>query len=49
VEKHEAKGRTTVSVRKLSEGERVGELARMMAGKEITDLARAHAREMLKK
>jgi DNA repair protein RecN (Recombination protein N) len=49
VEKHEAKGRTTVSVRKLSEGERIGELARMMAGKEITDLARAHAREMLNK
>jgi len=49
VEKRETKGRTTVSVRKLSEGERIGELARMMAGKEITDLARAHAREMLKK
>jgi len=37
-----------VSVRKLTRAERIQELARMMAGKEVTDLARAHAREMLK-
>ena len=48
VEKRERGGRTFVSVRKLTHAERVQELARMMAGKEVTDLARAHAREMLK-
>jgi DNA repair protein RecN (Recombination protein N) len=48
VEKRERAGRTFVTVRKLTHAERVQELARMMAGKEVTDLARAHAREMLK-
>lgn len=47
VEKREQGGRTFVSIRKLNPDERIQELARMMAGKEVTGLAVAHAREML--
>jgi DNA repair protein RecN (Recombination protein N) len=42
-------GRTTrTSISKLSEGDRVEELARMLGGIEVTTKAREHAREMLK-
>lgn len=40
--------RTTVSVRRLSEKDRVEEVARMLAGEKVTDTARKHARELLK-
>ncbi len=42
------KGRTETSVKKLSQPQRIEELARMLAGTEITDLARKHAAELLK-
>jgi DNA repair protein RecN (Recombination protein N) len=40
-------GPTRSRVRTLSEGERVGELARMLAGLDDTDTGRAHAEELL--
>lgn len=40
-------GRTTTSVRRLSDEERVNELARMTSGDRITKSGLAHAREML--
>jgi DNA repair protein RecN (Recombination protein N) len=40
-------GRTRTEIRVLRDGERVREIARMLAGKQITDRALAHAREML--
>ncbi len=39
--------RTTVRAKELSTKERVEELARMLAGKDITDSARRHARQLL--
>jgi len=47
VRKEVVDGRTRSSVRRLSPDERLEELARMLGGKEITDAARAAAREML--
>ncbi len=45
----EMKGnKTSVKVSKLTESERVEEIARMLAGEKITDSARTHAREMIK-
>ncbi len=49
VEKHQEKQRTWTDIRELQKEERVEELARMVAGIEVTDTARAHAREMLKR
>ena len=49
VQKEASKGRTQVSVGKLDKAGRVEELARMLTGAEITDSARRHARELLKK
>lgn len=43
-----AEGRTTSSIRKLSEEERVMEVARMLSGSKISDAAIANARELLK-
>ena len=40
-------GRTRTAVEALSAGERVEEVARMLAGKKITDLSRSHAEEMI--
>ena len=48
VEKQVRKGRTFTTVRRLDEGERVRELARMLGGAEITAQAERHAAEMLK-
>ena len=48
VEKTVDGGRTFTTVRKLEEAERVGELARMLAGVEVTTQAERHAAEMLK-
>jgi DNA repair protein RecN (Recombination protein N) len=47
VDKSEAKGRTTSSVRKLSDGERVDEIARMIGGVRVGDAARRAAAELL--
>jgi DNA repair protein RecN (Recombination protein N) len=48
VEKEVSKGRTYTAVRRLSEKERIGELARMLGGLKITDKTLRHAEEMLK-
>lgn len=42
-----ADGRTTSSIRKLSEDERVMEVARMLSGSKISDAAIANAKELL--
>jgi len=47
VEKHQEKQKTWTDIRALGKEERVEELARMVAGMEVTETARAHAREML--
>lgn len=47
VEKAFEKQRTTIGVRELSPGERVEELARMLAGETVTEQARENARAML--
>ncbi|MBX3211475.1 MAG: DNA repair protein RecN [Labilithrix sp.] len=47
VDKAEAKGRTTSSVRKLSDAERVDEIARMIGGVRVGDAARRAAVELL--
>lgn len=41
-------GRTTTIVTRLSEDERVDELARMLAGTSVTQLTREHAQELLR-
>ncbi len=47
VAKGVADGRTQIQWKKLDKTERIEELARMLAGEEITDTARQHAREMM--
>ena len=47
VEKSVSKNRTRISVRELSEAERIEEIARMLAGERITDAARENARELI--
>lgn len=47
IEKEIVAGRTETSVRVLSEKERVNEIARMLAGSEITKLTIEHAQELL--
>ena len=47
VEKNMTKNRTTLTVRRLDETERIEEIARMLAGEKITDAARDNAREMI--
>lgn len=47
VEKSEADGRVVATALSLGEGERVEEVARMIAGEEVGDSALAHARELL--
>jgi DNA repair protein RecN (Recombination protein N) len=49
VQKEALKGRTQVSVGKLDKTGRIEELARMLTGAEITESARRHAKELLKK
>ena len=49
VQKEALRGRTQVSVDRLDSAGRVEELARMLTGAEITDSARRHARELLKR
>ena len=47
VDKSEERGRTVSRVRKLSEAERVAELARMIGGVKVGDAAKKAARELL--
>lgn len=47
IEKSMAKGRTAIAVRELDNTERIGEVARMLAGEKITNAARENAKEML--
>lgn len=47
VEKEVKNRQTVISMRKLSDDDRVEELARMGTGKEITEAARRHAKEMI--
>ncbi|MEP6995408.1 MAG: DNA repair protein RecN, partial [Acidobacteriota bacterium] len=46
-EKHEVRGRTVASVRRLEGKERVSEIARMLAGEKVPDTALRHARTLL--
>lgn len=47
VEKEVSRGKTSITVRELSAAEKIEELARMLAGEQITDQARENARAML--
>jgi DNA repair protein RecN (Recombination protein N) len=47
VVKRTASGRTTTTVRPLSEQERVGEIARLLAGDRVSDTTRRQARELI--
>lgn len=47
IEKKVSDGRTQTEVTKLDEPARIDELARMLAGTEITPLAIQHAKELL--
>ena len=47
IEKEVLKGRTVTTIRRLSENERVDEIARMSGGESIAQITREHAREML--
>lgn len=47
VEKTMGKGSTSVGIRELDDAERVEEIARMLAGEQITEAARENARSML--
>lgn len=49
IEKQLLDGRTVVRVRKLTDEERITELARMLGGAETSDIAIQHAKEMLGK
>jgi DNA repair protein RecN (Recombination protein N) len=48
VDKAEAKGRTTSSVRRLKDSERIDEIARMIGGVKVGDAAKRAAEEMLR-
>jgi DNA repair protein RecN (Recombination protein N) len=47
IEKRVSEGRTSTTVRRLDDGGRIGELARMLGGASISEGLRASAREML--
>ncbi|MEO7109572.1 MAG: DNA repair protein RecN [Polyangiaceae bacterium] len=49
VDKSEAKGRTTTTVRRLTQKERTDEIARMIGGVKVTDAAKKAASEMLRR
>ena len=46
--KIDIEGRTTTQFQALSQEQRIEEIAQMLGGKDITDSARAHAKELLK-
>lgn len=47
VEKSMGRTKTSVIIKRLDDADRVEEIARMLAGKDVTDSARKHAAEML--
>ncbi len=47
VEKSMGKNKTMIGIRELTDDERIGEVARMLAGETITESARTHAAEMI--
>ena len=47
IEKSEHKGRTRTSIRRMDEGERMREIARMLSGATLTDTSLDHARQMM--
>jgi DNA repair protein RecN (Recombination protein N) len=47
ISKHVVRGRTTTTITRLTESERVTEIARMLGGEKITRATLDHAREML--
>ncbi len=47
VSKTAAKGRTTTGIAKLSDGERIEEIARMLGGEKVSEKTRAAARELI--
>lgn len=49
VDKHQHAERTIVQIKPLAEDARVDEIARMMAGNQVTDTTRKHAAELLEK
>jgi len=49
VQKVVEKGRTQTHVQRLSEKERIAEVARMLGGVKITEQTRRHAEEMVKR
>jgi DNA repair protein RecN (Recombination protein N) len=48
IEKTERRGRTQTGVRRMEQGERVEEIARMLSGASLTETSRRHAEQMLK-
>ncbi|WP_077618737.1 DNA repair protein RecN [Bacillus sinesaloumensis] len=48
IAKETVQGRTTTSVTKLDEAEKIKEISRMISGVEITELTKEHAKELLK-
>ena len=49
VRKQASQGRTTTQINPLDEDGRVQEIARMLAGETVDDMAMTHARKMLKR
>ena len=49
VDKRQSNGRTIVRITTLERKDRVEEIARMMAGKNVTETSRKQARELLRK
>lgn len=49
VQKGKSEGRVTTLVKSLSDKEKIREVARMLAGEEITELSMKHAEEMIEK
>ena len=47
IEKSDRDGRTRTSVRRMEEGERTQEIARMLSGAKLTETSLEHARQML--
>ena len=47
VDKFDHEGRAATRATRLAEGERVGELARMLGGDPESDISQRHARELL--
>jgi DNA repair protein RecN (Recombination protein N) len=47
IEKTERRGRTQTGVRRMEQGERVDEIARMLSGASLTETSRRHAEQML--